>query len=70
MQQLIKVMKDKVNFSKLSNSEINIKKMGYENEYNMKKKKVIELINELAELDDLYIAANNELKKRGVLSDE
>lgn len=70
MQQLIKVMKNKVDFSKLSNSEINIKKMGYENEYNMKKKKVIELINELAELDDLYIAANNELKKRGVLSDE
>ena len=69
MQQLIKVMKNKVDFSKLSNSEINIKKMGYENEYNMKKKKVIELINELAELDDLYIAANNELKKRGVLSD-
>jgi hypothetical protein len=63
-------MKNKVDFSKLSNSEINIKKMGYENEYNMKKKKVIELINELAELDDLYIAANNELKKRGVLSDE
>jgi hypothetical protein len=62
-------MKNKVDFSKLSNSEINIKKMGYENEYNMKKKKVIELINELAELDDLYIAANNELKKRGVLSD-
>jgi hypothetical protein len=63
-------MKNKVDFSKLSNSEINIKKMGYENEYNMKKKKVIELINELAELDDLYIAANNELKKRGVLPDE
>ena len=62
-------MKNKVDFSKLSNSEINIKKMGYENEYNMKKKKVIELINELAELDDLYIAANNELKKRGVLND-
>ena len=60
-------MKNKVDFSKLSNSEINIKKMSYENEYNMKKKKVIELINELAELDDLYIAANNELKKRGVL---
>ena len=69
MQQLIKVMKNKVDFSKLSNSEINIKKMGYENEYNMKKKKVIELINELAELDDLYIAANNELKKRGILND-
>jgi len=69
VQQLIKVMKNKVDFSKLSNSEINIKKMGYENEYNMKKKKVIELINELAELDDLYIAANNELKKRGILND-
>ena len=60
----------KVDFSKLSNAEINIKKMGYDNEYKIKKNKIIELVNELVELDNLYISANEELKKRGVLSDE
>jgi hypothetical protein len=44
--------------------------MGYENEYNVKKDKILGLIAELQELDALYIEANNELKKRGVLSDE
>jgi hypothetical protein len=63
-------MDKKVDFSKLSNSEINIKKMGYENEYNVKKQKIIELVGRLEELDKLYIEANEELKKRGVLSDE
>lgn len=63
------VMKKKVDFTKLSNAEINLKKMGYENEYNIKKKKVAELIDELKELDILYIDATNELKNRGILSD-
>lgn len=62
-------MKKKVDFSKLSNSEINLKIMGYENEYNVKKGKIISLVEELQELDNLYIAANEELKKRGVLTD-
>jgi hypothetical protein len=62
-------MKKKVDFSKLSNSEINLKIMGYENEYNIKKDKIISLVGELQELDKLYIAANEELKKRGVLTD-
>jgi len=62
-------MKKKVDFSKLSNSEINLKIMGYENEYNVKKDKIISLVGELQELDNLYIAANEELKKRGVLTD-
>ena len=62
-------MKDKIDFSRLTNAEINLKIMGYENEYNAKKAKVISLIGELSELDKLYIEANNELKKRGVLSD-
>lgn len=62
-------MKKKVDFSKLSNAEINLKKMGYENEYNVKKDKIIKLISELKELDVLYIEANNELKKRGILKD-
>jgi hypothetical protein len=60
----------KVDFTKLSNAEINLKIMGYENEYNVKKDKILDLIAELQELDALYIEANNELKKRGVLSDE
>ena len=62
-------MKKKVDFSKLSNSEINLKIMGYENEYNVKKDKILSLVEELQELDNLYIAANEELKKRGVLTD-
>ena len=62
--------KKKVDFGKLSNAEINIKIMGYENEYNVKKDKIISLVHELQELDALYNEANNELQKRGVLKDE
>lgn len=62
-------MKKKIDFSRLTNSEINLKMMGYENEYNVKKDKIISLVEELQELDKLYIAANEELKKRGVLTD-
>jgi hypothetical protein len=43
--------------------------MGYENEYNVKKDKIIALVRELTELDELYIKANEELQKRGVLKD-
>lgn len=60
---------EKVDFTKLSNSEINIKLMGYENEYEIKKGKIIELVHDLENLDKLYISAKNELKKRGVLND-
>ena len=62
-------MDKELDFKRLSNAELNLKKMGYDNEYRMKKNKVIELIGELAELDKLYIALNEELKRRGVLSD-
>jgi hypothetical protein len=62
-------MKKKVDFTKLSNAEINIKIMGYENEYNAKKSKIIEMIGDLQELDTLYIEANEELQKRGILKD-
>jgi len=62
-------MKKKVDFTKLSNAEINIKIMGYENEYNVKKDKIIALVQELTELDELYIKANEELQKRGALKD-
>ena len=63
-------MKEKIDFNKLSNAEINLKILGYENEYNVKKDKIMKMISELQELDRLYIEANNELKKRGILSDE
>lgn len=62
-------MKKKIDFSRLTNAEINLKIMGYENEYNIKKDKIISLIENLKELDELYIEANNELKKRGALTD-
>ena len=62
-------MKKDIDFTKLSNAEINIKVMGYTNEYNHKKNEIIKLIGDLDELDELYIKATNELKKRGVLSD-
>ena len=63
------VMEKDVDFSKLTNSEINIKVLGYTNEYNHKKNEVIRLIGELEELDKIYIKATNELKKRGALND-
>lgn len=62
-------MNRNVDFSKLSNAEINMKIIGYDNEYNVKKNKIIEMIKELEDLDYLYIKATNELNKRGILSD-
>lgn len=58
-----------VDFSKMSNSEINLKIMGYDNEYEIRKSKIIDLVHELEDLDFLYKKANDELKKRGVLND-
>lgn len=59
-----------VDFSKMSNSEINLKVMSYDNEYDIRKSKIIELVHELEDLDFLYRKATDELKKRGVLSNE
>lgn len=59
-----------IDFSKMSNSEINLKVMSYDNEYDIRKSKIIELVHELEDLDFLYRKATDELKKRGVLSDE
>lgn len=58
-----------IDFTRLSNAEINLKMMSYDNEYKIKKDKILELIGELKELDTLYIKAQDELNKRGVLSD-
>ena len=59
-----------VDFSKMSNSEINLEVMSYDNEYDIRKSKIIELVHELEDLDFLYRKATDELKKRGVLSNE
>ena len=59
-----------VDFSKMSNSEINLKVMSYDNEYDIRKSKIIGLVLELEDLDFLYRKATDELKKRGVLSNE
>ena len=63
-------MNRNIDFSKMSNAEINLKIKGYDNEYNVKKDKIIGLVHDLEDLDYLYNKANDELKKRGVLSDE
>lgn len=52
----------------MANSEINLKIIGYENEYEIKKNKIMKLVRELEDLDYLYIKATKELKKRGVLN--
>lgn len=62
-------MNRNVDFSKMSNADINIKIMGYDNEYNIRKTKIIELVHELEDLDFLYTKATSELEKRGVLND-
>ena len=62
-------MNRNVDFSKMSNAEINLKMKGYDNEYNVRKTKIIDLVHELEDLDYLYKKANDELKKRGILSD-
>jgi hypothetical protein len=62
-------MNKNIDFRKMSNAEINLKIKGYDNEYNVKKDKIIGLVHDLEDLDYLYNKANDELKKRGVLSD-
>lgn len=59
-----------ISFNKMSNSEINLKIKSYENEYDIRKSKIIDLVHELEDLDFLYNKATDELKKRGVLTNE
>lgn len=61
-------MNKNIDFSKMSNSEINLKIMSYDNGYNFRKTKIINLIHELEDLDFLYNKAKKELEKRGVLN--
>ena len=63
-------MEKDIDFSKMTNAEINLKIIGYNNEYDATKEKIVKMVGKLQELDGLYIKANEELKKRGVLNDE
>jgi hypothetical protein len=65
---MLMYMDRNVDFSKMSNSELNVKLMTYDNEYDIRKTKIIDLVHELEDLDFLYIKAKEELEKRGVLN--
>lgn len=58
-------MKNK--FSDMSNSEIKIKLIEMENEYESIKNNVIKQMERMEELDKNYLNGKNELKKRKVL---
>lgn len=55
-------------YAKLSNAEITIRMKSMDNEYDVKKTKILNMIQELQELDYEYNKAKEELSKRGVLS--
>lgn len=63
-------MNRNIDFKKLSNAEINLKMKGYDNEYSVRKDKIIQLIHELEDLDFLYNKAKEEIDRRGILNDE
>ena len=62
-------MNKDIDFTKLSNSEINLKTTSFDNEYNVKKTNILSLIKDLQDLDEVYNKAKEELSKRGVLND-
>lgn len=58
-------MDNNIDFSTLTNSELNLKMMAYNNEYDAKKQQILNLLEDLKRLDKLYIKAEEEKKKRG-----
>lgn len=58
-------MNKNIDFSLLTNAELNLKMMAYSNEYDAKKQQIINLLEDLQELDKLYIKAEREKEKRG-----
>ena len=58
-------MNKNIDFSLLTNAELNLKMMAYSNEYDAKKQQIINLLEDLQELDKLYIKAEKEKEKRG-----
>ena len=62
-------MNKDIDFTKLSNSEINLKMKSFDNEYNVKKTNILSLIKDLQDLDEVYNKAKEESSQRGVLND-
>ena len=58
-------MDKNIDFSLLTNAELNLKMMAYSNEYDAKKQQIINLLEDVQELDKLYIKAEKEKEKRG-----
>ena len=58
-------MDNNIDFSTLTNSELNLKMMAYNNEYDAKKQQILNLLEDLKRLDKLYIKAEEKKKKRG-----
>lgn len=58
-------MDKNIDFSLLTNAELNLKMMAYSNEYDAKKQQIINLLEDLQKLDKLYIKAEKEKEKRG-----
>ena len=58
-------MDKNIDFSLLTNAELNLKMMAYSNEYDAKKQQIINLLEDLQELDKLYLKAEREKEKRG-----
>lgn len=57
-------VKQMMDYSKLTNGELSMKLNEYNNEYEAKKKKIIELVERLKELDRLYMEVETELNNR------
>lgn len=55
---------EKKNYSKLSNGELSRKLKEFNQEYEVKKKQILELVERLKELDALYNEVTNEINKR------
>ncbi len=59
-------MKNTDNYKEFTNAELNLKLKSLENQYEANKKKVLDLINEMHELDVSYQKVKTELKNRSM----
>lgn len=57
-------MKEYKKYDSMSNAELNLVLKSLENDYTVKQKKVVSIINELKTMNDEYIAVQEILNKR------
>lgn len=57
-------MNDEYNFKNMSNNEIKLQMKSFENDYEATKAKMLELIEKMKKLDELFIKAKSELANR------